>query len=163
MNFDTIYQKYKKILISYLYNITNSKEVSEDILQESLIKFWKNYHKYSFKNDNYLPVLYQICKNTAYDYIKKNKPIIIQNNILLENTVDKGLYSKEHILDRINLIVSQLEDVELKELYYLLLDNKLKKKDLAKSMNISDRQLRRKVKKLIETLKTELEKKDEGT
>ncbi|GIX43484.1 MAG: hypothetical protein KatS3mg129_3217 [Leptospiraceae bacterium] len=162
MNFDLIYNQYKKILISYLVQIVHNKELAEDILQDSMIKFWKNYHKYHCKDGNYLPVLFEICKNTAYDFIRKEKHIQINKSISMEYIKDhKNILEEIHILDKLNLIVSQIEDQDLKELYYLLLDAKIKKKDLAKKMNISDRHLRRKVKKLIETIQNKIKENEE--
>jgi len=162
MDFNSIYKQYKNVLISYIFKIVHDKEISQDILQESIIKFWQNYDKYIYKNNNYLPLLIEICKNTAYDYLRKNHQQKIHNNLLLENIKDKKLnLDDQHILDKLNSIVYNLEDEQLKELYYILLRTKPKKKDIAKYMKISDRHLRRKINQLIQIIKTKLEEENE--
>jgi RNA polymerase sigma factor (sigma-70 family) len=162
MDFNSIYKQYKNVLISYIYKIVHDKETSKDILQDSILKFWQNYDKYIYKNDNYLPLLIEICKNTAYDYLRKNQKQKIQNNLLIENLKDEKMnLDDQHILDKLNSIVYNIEDEQLKELYYMLLHTKSKKKDIAKYMKISDRHLRRKLNQLIQTIKTRLEEKNE--
>ncbi len=162
MDINSIYKNYKNVLISYIYKIVHDKESSQDILQESILKFWQNYDKYIYKNDNYLPLLIEICKNTAYDYIRKNHQQKIHNNLLLENLKDENMnLDDKHILDKLNSIVYNIEDEQLKELYYMLLHTKSKKKDIAKYMHISDRHLRRKIHQLIQIIKTKLVEENE--
>lgn len=160
MEFNLIYKKYYKTLFNYIYHYTHNTFMTKDILQESFIKFWKKYNKKNIEN-NELLILKKICKNTTIDFLRKEKKYPSYKNsdedfqISYENQKLEILHSE--MFEKINLIASSLKNEELRQLYFLLLDSKKNKKEIAKSMKISERHLRRKIKQLFKLIREELE------
>lgn len=161
MEFNLIYKKYYKTLFDYIYHYTHNTFMTNDILQESFIKFWKKYNHKNLKN-NELLILKRICKNTTIDFLRKEKkdPYYKNNNdedfkIVYENQKLEVLHNE--MFEKINQIVSSIKNDELRQLYFLLLDSKKNKKEIAKSMKISERHLRRKIKQLFNLIREELE------
>lgn len=70
--FCILVHKYENHLYGFLYKITLSKEDTEDIFQETLIKTYNNLYKYDSKWA-FSTWLYNIAVNTCKNYYKKKK------------------------------------------------------------------------------------------
>lgn len=69
---NTLVNKYRDALITYIINIVPNREDAEDICQESFQKCFNNLesynHKYAFST-----WLYTIAQNSAFDFLRKNR------------------------------------------------------------------------------------------
>lgn len=72
--FAELLKKYLTPVHNFLYRITNSKEVAEDISQDAFLKVWKNMRRFD-QNRNFKTWLFAIAKNTAFDYLRKKKEL----------------------------------------------------------------------------------------
>jgi len=96
--FSELLKKYLSPVYNFLFRISSSKEVAEDLTQETFVKVWKNLHKFDSQrsrlvtrrgrqNKNLAPYrtegsgsgfktwLFAIAKNTAFDWLKKKKEL----------------------------------------------------------------------------------------
>ncbi|MBR9859540.1 RNA polymerase sigma factor [bacterium] len=67
---DLIYTEYSGILFKITLGIVRSREVAEDVLQDSLVKIWKNSESYNPDKAALLTWIVQITKNTALDFVR---------------------------------------------------------------------------------------------
>ena len=84
--FDEFFEKTKRPTFNLIYSYIKDRDESEDILQETYIKFLR--YKKRIKEDmNILAYLFQIAKSLSLNYIKKNKrfiPLEDEDNIIYE-------------------------------------------------------------------------------
>lgn len=99
MDIEKIYRIYFDDLYRFLLYLCKNKEVAQDICSESFIKAMKNIEK--IDDDKVKSYLFQIGKNTYYNYYKKNKRILLTDKI---EDFDKKLESFElDLLEKENL------------------------------------------------------------
>lgn len=67
---DLLYQKYGGIMLKIVMSITQSREAAEDVIQDGLVKIWKNAHTYDPSKAKLLTWVVQIAKNTALDLVR---------------------------------------------------------------------------------------------
>lgn len=67
------YKEYNRYVFSYVYfRVANSKEVAEDITQESFIRAWKYREKYNKARSSFKVWIISISRNVVSDYFNKN-------------------------------------------------------------------------------------------
>jgi len=70
--FEEIIRRYEMNIVNFIYNMIKDKSASEDLTQEVFIVVYKKL--YTFKKEYKLSTwLYQIARNKAIDYMRKNK------------------------------------------------------------------------------------------
>lgn len=81
--FDEFYNLTKNKVFYMAYSILQDYHLSEDILQDTYIKFLK--HKKKVKVDgNILSYLLEISKNLSLNYVNKNKKVVNIDNIVFK-------------------------------------------------------------------------------
>lgn len=93
---EVLIQNYLKPVYNFIYRYANDSMVTEDIVQETFIKVWKNIKKFD-KDKKFKTWLFQIAKNTALDYLKKKNPISF--SALSRNDEDGNQRLAEQIVD----------------------------------------------------------------
>lgn len=82
--FDEFYCLTKNKVFYMAYSIVQDYHISEDILQDTYIKFLK--HKKKIKVDgNILSYLLEISKNLSLNYLKKHKKLISLDKIIFKH------------------------------------------------------------------------------
>lgn len=75
IDFEKIYSIYFKDVYYFLLSLSKDKEVTEDITSETFFKALKNIE--NFRGDSSIKTyLFQIAKNSYFDYLRKNKKIV---------------------------------------------------------------------------------------
>lgn len=69
--FAEFYELTEKSLFSFLLSIVRKKEVAEDLMQDTYVRFRQNVQ--SYKSGNPTAYLIQIGKNMAYNHVKRAK------------------------------------------------------------------------------------------
>jgi len=70
-----LFERYFKVIYNFVYRLAREPDVASDITQETFVKTWRNLKKFD-QNLNFKTWLFTIAKNTAYDWLKKKKPIV---------------------------------------------------------------------------------------
>lgn len=65
-----VHRFYGKALHGVIVNIVKNQEYAEDVLQESLVKVWKNGDSYDSKKGRFYTWLLNICRNSALDKVR---------------------------------------------------------------------------------------------
>lgn len=129
MDIEKIYRIYFDDLYRFLLYLCKNKEVAQDICSESFIRAMKNIE--NIENSKVKSYLFQIGKNTYYNYYKKNKRLLLTDKIEdfdqeLES-FEKDLLNKENLsnLDRAieslenpykDVVKLRLNDLSFKEI-----------------------------------------------
>lgn len=138
---EEIYKKYSRIVYNYLYRLTNSIELSEELTQEtfySAIKGIKN-----FKQQSSVSVwLCQIAKNKWKDYLIKSKKLkIIPLNdeiesIFSENDTEENILLKEEKIELYKKI--HLLNINTREVIYLKIKEDFTFKEIGEILGKSE-------------------------
>jgi RNA polymerase sigma-70 factor (ECF subfamily) len=70
--FKTVYEQTQKGVFSIIISMVRNKTITEDLMQDTYIKMIKYIRQYQ-RGRNFNAWLMQIAKNTALDYLRKNK------------------------------------------------------------------------------------------
>lgn len=70
---EQLYDRYEKILFSFLYKMLEDRDLAEEALQEVFIKIWRGKGVYDESKGKFTSWLFRIAQNTAIDLIRKRK------------------------------------------------------------------------------------------
>lgn len=89
-----IVDKYGDALFGILTKMVGAKELAEDLLQEALVKVWKNADSYDPSRGRLFTWLLGIVRNTAIDYLRIQKNQFQRQSVSLDNPVySQGIQS----------------------------------------------------------------------
>lgn len=110
MDIEKVYRIYFNDLYRFLLYLCKNKEVAQDICSESFIRAMKNIE--NVEDSKVKSYLFEIGKNTYYNYYKKNKRILFAENIedfdLALESFEKDLLKKES-LTRLEIAINKLD------------------------------------------------------
>ena len=136
---EKLYNEYFKTVYKYLICLTHSKEIAEDLTQET---FCKAISKIStFRGDCKISVwLCEIAKNLWLNELKKNKRIVLTDNEkdladMKYNIEDKFLLEQDKV--ELHKKIYNL-DSQIKEIFYLRLFANLSFKEIGEIMEKSE-------------------------
>ncbi len=135
-NIEEIYKQYFKVVNNYLFCLTHSADIAEELTQETFYRAVKKID--TFKGKCKIQVwLCQIAKNLWIDELKRSKRynyIFEEKNepISQENLEDKTIKNTEklYLFKKIQTL-----DIETKEVMYLRLTGELSFKEIADILN----------------------------
>ncbi|MBI2056751.1 sigma-70 family RNA polymerase sigma factor [Candidatus Pacearchaeota archaeon] len=142
-------------LLSRIYNYIPNKEDREDVIQDSLIKVFRNLEKYDERRGkSFYGWVQGIVKNTAIDHTRKEKSNPLKNKLISESDSPLDYLEQQTFISQDNsfdiklvqnflynsiekLPKSQKEIIKLR-----LLKNKVSYKQASQELNISEANLR---------------------
>lgn len=89
----SFYRQYRSEIYLYLYSLCKSRELTEDLLQETFLKAILSLQN---NHANVRAWLYMVARNLYFNYIKKEK-----NNVVLEELEEYDVNKKEDLLNEI--------------------------------------------------------------
>ncbi|MGD6818096.1 RNA polymerase sigma factor [Metabacillus sp. 113a] len=69
--FETLYDRYEKLLFSFAYKITKDHGLAEEVMQDVFVKLWNGTHAFDSKKGKFSSWLLTITRNKAIDMIRK--------------------------------------------------------------------------------------------
>ena len=151
-----LYERYKKRLFGFFYQMNKNASLSEDLVQNVFIRVLK--YKHTFSDDSkFITWIFQIARNEMYDEFKKNKK---ENHNDLESVsyylkTDKNIENDFEINEsKINLkkAISKLSS-EKKELIVLSKLKELKYREVGEIIGCTEGAARTKVHRALSQLK----------
>jgi RNA polymerase sigma-70 factor (ECF subfamily) len=122
-NFPELLQKYLKPVYAFVYQITRDRAMSDDIVQETFVKVWKNLKKYS-PEYSFKTWLYTIAHNTTLDWLKKKRSATFSDfenetgeNSFTESLIDGSLLPDELFIQKENVIMFEKAFEKMPALY----------------------------------------------
>lgn len=70
---ESLYDRYEKVLFSFLYKMTGERDLAEEALQEVFIKVWRGKGEYDESKGKFTSWLFRMGQNAAIDLIRKQK------------------------------------------------------------------------------------------
>ncbi len=108
--FAEIYNRYAAAVSGIIFRFTQSRESSEDLLQDSFVRIWKNIGSYDPAKGSFFTWIVRIARNTVIDHMrsKEFKSQQIQKHFLFEIYEEKALTDNEDRI-QLNSLVAKLE------------------------------------------------------
>lgn len=138
-NIEKIYNEYFKTVYKYLICLTHSKEIAEDLTQETFCKAISKID--NFRGDCKISVwLCEIAKNLWLNELKKNKRIVLtekeQELVDMEYSIEEKFLLEQDKVE-LNKKINNL-DSQIKEIFYLRLFANLSFKEIGEIMGKSE-------------------------
>ncbi|MBO4591633.1 MAG: RNA polymerase sigma factor [Eubacterium sp.] len=140
--------QYEKLL-RYCLMKTKNRELAEDIVQETYLRFWQS-HSYK-ETGKELAYLYTMARNLCIDEFRKNKPQTLEE---YEEIPADDKSEPEHYIMQMD-IENALENLpeDLREIIMLRYTNDMSVMDIAKITNLSRFAVHRRIKEGLALLK----------
>lgn len=146
---------YGNLIFKISYKYLNSKEASEECLNDVLLKIWINIEDFTYDNSKFKNWICSIAKNTAIDMIRKNSKTtntISDENLEIpdEKNIEDIVLNKEELRCVKNLIY-KLKDIDREIIINrFFLDKSLK--EISKDLNINTKTLYSRIAKIRKSL-----------
>ncbi|KZZ84755.1 RNA polymerase sigma factor [Bacillus sp. SJS] len=69
--FETLYDRYEKLLFSFAFKITKDRGLAEEVMQDVFVKLWNGTHAFESSKGKFSSWLLTITRNKAIDMIRK--------------------------------------------------------------------------------------------
>jgi len=148
-----LFERYHISIYNYCLKLTKSKAVSEDMTQETFYKVIK--HRRSFNNKTFAAWIFTITRNLCIDYLKKTKMNRV-NITSLENNIQNSSFNDNENKENIEYLhntLNKLNPID-KELIILSRYEKLKYKDIAEIMEMSESAIKTRIHRALQKLKS---------
>lgn len=133
--FKVIYDRYSSNVHAYCAKILGDPDTTEDIFQETFIKFYNNVKKEHTKS-NIHGFLITIARNLCLNY-KRNKKTTVDITEMDFVKYDTQNYEQTQLLELINTAVDLLED-EYKDPFVMREYNGMSYKEISEQLDISE-------------------------
>jgi RNA polymerase sigma-70 factor (family 1) len=138
--FEALFAKYHKRLYLYIFNMLQSKEDTEEIVQDAFVKIWERREQY-IDDYPFSSFLFKIAKNSFLNFIRKkvNKSVVDEHFDWImehsESPTDEYLIYRETKLI-VDKIIESLPP-KRREIFKLRRIDGLSRTEIAKSLGIS--------------------------
>lgn len=108
-----LYNNYE-IVYKYLYKFTFDKSLSEDLVQETMVRAIVKIEAYDENKSKFSTWLITIAQNIYLDYLRKKKvenKYVDQSEKVLEEKIEMGIYNDDDSLKRTLDALAKLEDM----------------------------------------------------
>jgi len=160
-DFQSLYEKYAPILHPFVYGLTRSQSITNDIVQDTFIKIWVNRTQIeptlSFKS-----YLFKIARNQVIDEFRRKMSNPLFEDYLLycespelsDSPTDKGIDYDEFIL-RLEIAKSKLQPRQ-REIFELSKEQGLPAKEIAQKINVTEQSIYNQLSLSLQILREEM-------
>ena len=117
------YKNYKQALYHTIWRIVRQDELAEDVLQESMLKFWLAFPSYDTGKGRLFTWALNICRNLAIDRLREQRRVTQRTHSLTDDDAGRlaapASFRPEHVGVRDWLALLPPPDRHLLELLYL--------------------------------------------
>ena len=71
--FKILYQRYEMAIFNFIFRYTSSREIAQDLLQETFTRVWFAAHLFDYEGGNFRGWLYTIALNTTRNEMSKKR------------------------------------------------------------------------------------------
>lgn len=132
-------EKNEKALVRYVYSLVKDIEAARDIVQESFLKLWQQDEKDLQNRET--EWLFTVCRNRAYDYLRKKERKHISDSELNVDIPDEALSAEESLAaqgeeKQLESLLRNLSETQ-KEVLHLKFQQGLSYKEISKITGMS--------------------------
>lgn len=160
--FAEIFHRYKFKLYGFIYRLTQSQEMAEDIVQETFLRLWKN--REQLDNIEHLSsYIFRMAQNQAITSFKRMamETMIIRQLLTGEKEFSPSTPETELALKEMEALFRQAVDnlpPQQRKVYLLSREEGLKHEEIAERLQISRGTVKNHMIQLLRTLRSQLEK-----
>jgi len=143
---ETLINRYKNRVYSFIYNKTGNRDITEDIFQDTFIKVIQTLKKGQYREEGkFLPWVLRIAHNLVIDHFRRtNKTTMVDSTAefdIFDFLADESLsveyqIVKEQVLDNIRKLVVELPD-DQKEVLLMRIYRDMSFKEIAEETGVS--------------------------
>lgn len=136
--FRILYENYAEALYGIIFRILENKTLTEDVLQDSFVKIWKNFNQYSPEKGKLFTWMLNVCKNQALDTLRSKEIRDFKKNQSFELATHENFsFLNMDFLDGIGLdkALAQLKPDHL-ELIHLVYFQGFTQEEISKKTNL---------------------------
>ena len=154
-----LFQNHFHHLSLFAFNYTHDFSQAEEIVQDVFVKLWQNFSNIKDRT-NLKAYLYKAVKNSCLNYIRHRKTQqkyqsrIDQSDLIVVNPAENNLIQEE-TRDKIHRAVNKLPD-HWKEAIILSKYDRLKYREIASMMGVSQKTVEKYISKALQFLRQEL-------
>lgn len=153
-----IYQNYSDTLYGLILKVIPSKEIAQEVLQDTFVKIWKNAHQYDSKKGRLFTWFANIARNTAIDRVRSAQFRREQKTGSIESLVQENEYGSEELSVRdsgLKKIIDSLDEKHrvLIELAYF---QNYTQREIEKELGIPLGTIKSRIRTAINELRTKL-------
>lgn len=155
---DLIYQNYAGTLFGVINRIVGSKEVAEEVLQDTFVKIWKNALKYEAGKGRLFTWFANIARNTAIDRVRSASFRKSKQTTSTENLVSMDVLGsvESHIADSGLQKVLDSIAPKYRQLIELAYFQAYSQREIEKELNIPLGTIKTRLRKAIDLLREKL-------
>ncbi len=153
-----LYERHKKRLFGFFYNMNSNASVSEDLVQNVFVRMLK--YKHTFTGDGtFTAWMFKTARNVNYDHYRKNKVAFHQKEVSemeykLQDSTDteKGIIAK----DKLSMLQQAMEYLapEKREILVLSKLKEMKFSEIAEVLGCSEGNAKVKAHRALKDLRT---------
>jgi len=160
--FAEIFHRYKFKLYGFIYRLTQSQEMAEDIVQETFLRLWKNRDQLS-NIEHLSSYIFRMAQNQAMTSFKRMamETMIIRQLLTGEKEFAPSTPESELALKEMEALFRKAIDnlpPQQKKVYLLSREEGLKHEEIAERLQISRGTVKNHMIQLLRTLRSQLEK-----
>lgn len=147
-------------LCAYIFSLSKNKQQTEDIVQNVMLKIWKNKEKLNITT-SVKSYLYKACYYELVDMYKKNQKELNYIEQIKKNTLDVFIEEdNDFVKNQIQRVRAEIDKLppKCKEVFILNKIQGLKYKEVAEQLNISIKTVEAQMSKAMYRIKEALEK-----
>lgn len=159
--FAQLFHAYRDKLFSFIYKISGSKEIAEDILQDVFLKIWIQ-RETLVEIDHFNAFLYKISQNHTLNQLKRmsKETLILTKTFVQQDKASPAADEQltfNNIRKQLNEIVAQLPPQQ-KAVYQLSREQNLKQDQIAQKLNISISTVQNHLTRALKTIREKMAK-----
>lgn len=161
--FNTIYNRYSKMLYLYIFSKLDTGEISKDVLQELFISLWEKRHTLSI-HESLKSYLYQAARHKIVDIYRKNATYrkylqqLIEHFDAQPHTITESIDYKtktQELFEAINHLPERM-----KEVFMLSRFENLTVEQIASRLGLSQQTVKNQITKALKILRANYAKSD---
>lgn len=161
--FNTIYNRYSKMLYLYIFSKLDTGEISKDVLQELFISLWEKRHTLSI-HESLKSYLYQAARHKIVDIYRKNATYrkylqqLIEHFDAQPHTITESIDYKtktQELFEAINHLPERM-----KEVFMLSRFENLTVEQIANRLGLSQQTVKNQITKALKILRANYAKSD---
>lgn len=154
MAFRHLFDRYYMTLCIYSMQLTDAFDLSEDLVQDVLLRFWE---KRVFENisTSLRSYLYAAVRNETLQYLKRERLLSTEQLTGVEVDIPENEYNEEELMDiknRLKIALDKLPPQEYLSIKSVILENR-KYKEAAEYLGISINTLKTHLARALKTLR----------
>lgn len=158
-SFAELFYWYAKPLSQFVFKLTDSLELSEEIIQDTFIKIWLRRETLP-EIQNFGGYLYTICRNETFLVLKKiasknNAHTVFEKEIIQDLELQELDNPADEYRKRIELAVEKLPEQQ-KKVYKMSRHDKLKHQEIALALNISSETVKKHIQYAVHFIKNDV-------